>query len=234
MTKIIDALVATICDTNEHPLAPLLRGWCAESRAFVSFAQRYATKIHKKARLARNDATFADLCAELAVVALLVGDQRCAVAYEAYAATGKRGPDLTVVYKTHTPFNIEITHTRLAATADDGAAHKLARVVCNKLGQLRGACANLLVIVVPPEALQPDLVPTTMRLLEAAVQRGDDAFFRLYQLDTLRAFTQQRRRLSAIALRAFTPSWTSVGTTIWTNPQATHTLPVPIVKLFAT
>lgn len=227
MTKRIDDLIQSICGTFDHPLAPLLRRWCTESRLFLDFAETYTPKIRKKTRLALNDDELADLLSELAVAAVLVRDRRFSVNYEPYRATALRAPDFQVLLKTHIPFHVEVTRLRLPGAASEGqasAALKLARVVGDKIGQFPAGVMNLLAVVLPPAVAGDTLVPEALRLLESATQREPDARSLEIWRDDAAAYLRQRQRLSAIALCAFTPTWHPLRITLWRNPQAKHPL----------
>lgn len=232
MTKRIDELVQSIAGARTHPLAPLLRRWCEESRPFLAFAETHASKIRKKARLASRE-ELADLFAELAVAAFLARDRRFKVLYEPYLASGQRGPDFQVLFKTHTPFHTEVTRLRLleAGTDDPASVLKLARVLHNKIGQFPAGAMNLLVVVVPLNAQSDDLIPAAIHLLDSYPQQeaiGGD----VPELppEGVRAYHQFRRRLSAIALWSFTSDWHSLHVTLWQNPQAKHPLHPDISK----
>lgn len=227
MTKRIDELVQSICGATDHPLAPLLRQWCNEARPFITFAETHAPKIRKKARLAPRDDELTDLLAELAVAAFLVRDQRFTVRYEPYRATGLRGPDFEVIYKTHSALHVEVTRLRLRdlAGADlSGTALKLARVVCDKIGQFPPGVMNLLAVVIPPDAASDALVPTALRLLESYPQREASLVPPPLRREGVLAYLRQRQRLSAIALCSFTTAWRPLIVKLWLNPQAKHPL----------
>ena len=233
MTKRIDELVQSICGTTDHPLAPLLRQWCSESRPFVAFTETHATKIHKKARLALRDDELTDLSAELAVAALLVQDRRFTVQYEPYRATGKRGPDFQGLFRTHFVFHVEVTRLRLldlAGTDLAGAALKLARVVSDKISQFPSGGMNLLVAVIPPDAASDALAPTALRLLDSSSQPEVHQPSPELSPEGARTYLRHRQRLSAIALCSFTPAWRPLIVKLWLNPQAKHPLHPEIAK----
>lgn len=225
MSKRIDDLISTICGETEHPLAPILQQWSTESRLFLSFAETYAPKIRKKARLAADDGELADLLSELAVAAMLVRDRRFSVQYEPYLATAQRGPDFQVLLKTHIPFHVEVTRLRLTGPAHEdtaGITLKLARVIGDKIGQCQPGAMNLLAVVIPPAAADDTLVASAIRLLER-------------EADTLRRddggnYLRHRQRLSAIALSTFTPTWHPQHIALWRNPHAKHPLHPEIAR----
>lgn len=233
MTKHVDELVESICGASDHPLAPFLRQWCNDSRPFIAFAETHASKIRKKVRLAPLDDERADLLAELAVAAFLARDRRFTVRYEPYRATGLRGPDFQVLYKTHSSFHVEVTRLRLLDLAGDdlaGAALKLARVLCDKIGQFPPGVMNLLAVVIPPGAQSDALVPTAIRLLDGYPQRETSLLPPELRLEGVRAYLRYRQRLSAIALCSFTNAWRPLNVKLWLNPQAKHPLHPDVTK----
>ncbi len=233
MTKRTDDLVDTICGAAEHPLAPLLREWCGESRLFLEFAEANATKIRKKARLALSNGTLAELLAELAVAACLARDRRFTLRYEPHHATGQRAPDFEVLFRAHPGLFVEVTRLRLGDSAGDDLAHaalRLARALLDKIGQLQPGAANLLAAIVPPGAAGDALAPAAIRLLgsyEAGLTAPE------LRPDDVRAFVRQRQRLSAIALCSFSGAWRPLGMRLWHNPQAKHPLDPEIAKYLA-
>lgn len=227
MTKRIDDLVIGICGAPDHPLAPLLGQWCAESRPFLEFAEAHASKIRKKARLAALNGTLADLCAELAVAALLAANRRFALRYEPLHAGGQRGPDFAARWRSHTLLYVEVTRLRLAAD-DPGGALRLARAICDKIGQLPPGAMNLLVVATPPGAADAALSPAAIHLLDRAAL--PEAAPELRPAD-VREFQRLRPRLSAIALCPFADDWRLLAAQLWQNPQAKHPLLPEIARV---
>lgn len=225
MTKRIDELVTTICGAAEHPLAPFLRGWCEASRPFLAFAEAHAAKIRKKVRLAASGEERGDLLAELAFAALLVKDRRFSVVYEPFRATGQRGPDLGVTFKTHTPFHVEVTRLRLLDPGDAGGnALKLARVVCEKIGQLPPGAGNLLAVYVPLEVESGALAATAIRLLDRAPAGSVGSPAPELRPEALQGYLRGRQRLSAIALCSLAVDGRLQNVSLWLNAQAKHPL----------
>ena len=233
MTKRIDELVQSTCGTDDHPLAPLLRQWCSESRPFVAFAEAHASKIRKKVRLASLDDELADLLAELAVAAFLARDRHFSVIYEPHRASGLRGPDFEVVFKTHSSFHVEVTRLRLTDPAGDdlaAATLKLARAVCDKIGQFPPGAMNLLAIVVPPRAASDALAPAAIRLLDSYPQREASPASPELRPEAALAYLRLRQRLSAIAVCSFTADWRPLLVKLWLNRQAKHPLHPDVTK----
>lgn len=229
MSRRLDELVVDLCGSADHPLAPLLRRWCQGSSPFLKFAQAHAAKIRKKVRLASSPDEQGDLRAELAVAALLVQDQRSVVRYEPPHPAGQRGPDFGVTFKGHTALRVEVTRLRLLGDeADDpagsGAVRRVARVICDKIGQCLPGGANLLVVALPFGVAREDLVPAALRLLDRPSPPG-------LRPEGVRAFLRHRQRLSAVALCAFSPEGEPLTVHLWTNPQARHPLPPEIARL---
>lgn len=233
MTKRIEDLVQSLCGAADHPLAPVLRGWCAASRPFAAFAETHATKIRKKVRLAAHGDERDDLLAELAVAAFLLRDRRFSVRYEPQRATGQRGPDFGVTFRTHTLFHVEVTRLRLSDPAGEdraGTALRLARAVGDKLGQCPAGGANLLAVVVPPGAEDGALVPAAVRLLEAPSQRETNPPSPGLRPEDVRAYLRGRSRLSAVALCSLTEAGPPLTVRLWNNPQARHPLPPEVAR----
>ncbi len=218
-----DDLVALVCGGDSHPLAPALRGW-ADSRSWLAFAEAHAAKIRKKARLASSEGELHDLIAELAVAALLVRDRRFSVVYEPHRASGGRGPDLGVTFKTHTPFHVEVTRLRPSGGEEDRTALRLARVLGDKTGQLPPGAANVLAVIVPPDKVGDDLIPAALRRLGRSTGPEADPASPGVPPEAARAYARGRPRLSAALLCSLTPAGQPVEVRLWLNPQARHPL----------
>ncbi|MCP2014221.1 hypothetical protein L1280_001358 [Deinococcus sp. HSC-46F16] len=195
----------------------------------MRFAQAHAAKIRKKLRLASSEGEQRDLLAELAVAALLVADPRCAVGYEPPHPAGERGPDFGVTFKGHTALRVEVTRLRLPEDeAGDpvgpGAVRRVARVICDKIGQCAPGGANLLVIVVPPGAVHETLVPAALRLLDGPVPSG-------LRPEGVLEFRRHRQRLGAVALCALSAEGQVRAAHLRTNPAAKHPLPPEFARL---
>lgn len=228
MSKRIDELVQGVCGGEGHPLAPALRRWCQDSRPFLAFAEAHAGKLRKKARLSLSVDESADLLAELAVAALLVADRRFTVLYEPQRAAGVRSPDFGVVFKTHVPFNVEVTRLRQTDPAGPTeTAFKLARVLGDKIEQCPPGAVNLLAVVLPSPVASEGLVPTAVRLLERFSQSETRPPPEV-RPEGVRAFVRGRQRLSAVALCSFTAEWEPSVVRLWLNPGTRHPLPAEV------
>src|SRR6185369_2610002 len=98
----------------------------------------------------RDENGMNDLRAELETAALLLREERFTLEYEKYAALKQRGPDFTVTFKTHTPFNVEVRRIRSLELDDENAEArigKLMSVLCEKVRQMPPSIVNLLWLV---------------------------------------------------------------------------------------
>ena len=102
----LDPLLDDLFAGRHAALRAEFDGWLRGSRRFAAFAETYRGKIRAKLRHAQDADGLRDVRAELEVAALLLGEERFAIEYEKYAAAKQRGPDFTVTFKTHTPFNV--------------------------------------------------------------------------------------------------------------------------------
>src|SRR5690554_5687905 len=121
--------------------------WIRESRRFMTFADNYRSKIRAKMRNAGSDERMDDVRAELLVAACLLRDRQFVLEYEKYSAWKQRGPDFTVTFKTHTPFNVEVRRLRDIApqpTQPQLFIRKLMAVICEKTRQMPPSIINLL------------------------------------------------------------------------------------------
>src|SRR5687767_2233456 len=135
----LDDLLENIFDGKRPAFYPEFENWVRGSRRFKAFATSYRGKIRTKLKNVRDEASMKDLRAELEAAVLLLRDDRFTLEYEKYAALKQRGPDFTVTFKTHTPFNVEVRRIRSRELDDDDAeAHiiKLMAVLCDKVGQM--------------------------------------------------------------------------------------------------
>lgn len=223
MGRRLDGLLSELCPDPAHPLAPALRRWSEASPPFLKFAQAHAAKIRKKVRLASLEDEQRDLLAELAVAALLVGDPRCAVGYEPPHPAGQRGPDFGVTFKGHTALRVEVTRLRLPGDeAGDpvgpGAVRRVARVICDKIGQCAPGGANLLVIALPPGTVHEALVPAALRLLDGPSPPG-------LRPEGVLEFLRHRQRLGGVVLCSLSAEGRLLAVQLWRNPAAKHPVP---------
>src|SRR5881394_122389 len=109
---VLDELLDSIFDDKRPTFYADVASWLRDSRRFRAFVVTYRTKIRAKFKNARDDGGMNDVRAELATAALLLRDEQFTLEYEKYTAAKLRGPDFTVTFKTHTPFNIEVRRIR--------------------------------------------------------------------------------------------------------------------------
>jgi hypothetical protein len=217
----VDDVLECVFNGTNRVLYQDFESWVRGSRRFRAFAASYCSKIRAKLRNVRGEEGIKDLRAEFETAALLLRDQQFALEYEKYVASGARGPDFTVTYKTHTPFNVEVRHVRSPSPVEgDAEAHflKLIAAVCDKVAQMPPSMVNLLWLVPEHQTSEPELVLVAGTLRHLA-ERRTDAFFAHYGYESSTDFLRQYSRLSGIVLRQ------SSGNTLWLNPVARHKVP---------
>jgi hypothetical protein len=234
----VDDLLGYLFSERPHPLAEPLRDWLNRSARFCAFVESYRDKIRKKVRTAQDADGFSDLLAELSVAERLLRDRRCVVEYEKGGVGKVRAPDLTVLFKTHTSFTVEVTRLRTTTTPDESTTHpplyKLTNTVCAKVGQLPPSSINLLALAQDPERYTVDDLAAAMRLLLERANQHDDRFFQQRGLEQARHFQRQQARLAAIWLCAQPGSTTATHPRCWFNPTTKHPLPLELKKLLLT
>lgn len=239
----VDDLLANIFDGLPPGLMEGFRSefaaWVRDSRRFREFAGGNRSKIRAKLRSARDEGGLLDVRAELQTALLLLGDERFTLEYEAYAAAKQRGPDYTVTFKTHTPFNVEVRRVRAAdlSPADlhaeesgspgtpgvaRGHTGKLMAVLCDKVGQMPPSIVNLLWLAADGELAESDITAAAAALRQLAERKADDFFLRR-GFATTGDFLKQYGRLSGIVVRQ------GGGNTVWLNGLARHKPPREVV-----
>lgn len=239
----VDDLLAQIFDGRQPGLDGEFRiefaGWVRDSRRFREFAGSNRTKIRAKLKSARDEGGLLDLRAELHTALLLLGEERFTLAYEVYAAAKQRGPDFTVTFKTHTPFNVEVRRMRAtdfaASAVNAGAAGgssppgglhthtgKLMAVLCDKVGQMPPSIVNLLWLAADGELADADITSAAAALRQLAEREADDFFVRRGFANT-GDFLRQYGRLSGIVVRQ------GSDTVVWLNGLARHKPPREVV-----
>ncbi len=220
-----DPLLDEIFGSQHVALRAEFDGWLRGSRRFAAFADVYRGKIRAKLRHAADADGLRDVRAELEVAALLLGDERFAVEYEKYAAAKQRGPDFTVTFKTHTPFNVEVRRLRAAeADADPEArAVRLGYVLVDKARQMPPSIVNLLWLSGDGPAAESDLSAATTALRQLAERKADD-FFTRRGYESAADFQRAYARLSGVV-------WRGTGEpVVWLNAPARHKAPPEIVN----
>jgi hypothetical protein len=214
----LDDLLA-YCFEGRHPaFSAEFAEWVYASRRFRAFTEANRSKIRAKLKSARDEAGLLDVRAELAAAAVLLREERFILAYEAYVATGQRGPDFTVTFKLHTRFNIEVRRIRRVETAGGEEAiraGKLIAVLCEKVKQMPPSSVNFLWLAVEDDLAEADVAAAASALRRRAEQK-DEAFFTRRGFVDAAAFLKQYQQLSGIVL------WLAGDLVLWFNPLARH------------
>ena len=221
----LDDLLNDIFDSKKPAFYPEFEGWVRGSRRFRAFASSYSTKIRAKLKNADGDNGLKDLRAELETAALLLREERFTLEYEKYAASKQRGPDFTVTFKTHIPFNVEVRRLRSVELDDgntDAPTGKLMAVLCDKVGQMPPSIINLLWLTAEREISEADLTHAVMTLRQLAERKTED-FFTRRGFESAASFLKQYHRLSGIVLHQ------SGANVVWLNALAKHKTPPEVV-----
>jgi hypothetical protein len=214
---LVDELVQQIFEGRNRSLSAPFKEWAESSRRFRAFSEEHANKIRKKARLADDPDNLLDLRCELETAYLLFHEKRFEVAYEKLATSGGRAPDFSVMFRTHTPFNVEVTRPRL----DDAITPKLMESICDKVGQMPGGVVNVVVIYAP--GAEGDHLVEAASSLRALAERKVEEYFTRRGFPDARAFIRQFHNLSAVVLKAD-------ATFIWANSLAKKPVPDDLLK----
>ena len=224
LNELLDALFSGAAhELHElHELHDCCARWCASSPRFAAFLERYRDKIGKKLRGVTDGEGLRDLQAELRTAACLLSARAFTLEYETYAATKTRGPDFSLLFKTHLPFNVEVK--RIRGQVQPG---KWADVLCDKVGQLPPRVSNALVIYGESVGQgAPCEVGAAMAHLRASAERKEEAFFTRRGLAGSREYLRQSPKLSVVVVvwRGGAASDGSAPLASWSNPQARHPL----------
>lgn len=223
---IVQELLDYLFDGKSSALSAEIKEWLRASRRYRAFAETNRSKIRTKLRSVRDDGARQDLRAELECAFVLLHAEQFTLEYEKYLASGRRGPDFTVTFKTHTPFNVEVRRIRrLESDADEtnARATKLMMALCEKLGQLPPSIVNLLWLTAHDDLSEADLTGAVATLRQLADRKTDDYFARRGYRSSgefLKAF----HRLSGILLHR------ANANILWHNPQARHPIPPDLVS----
>lgn len=220
----LDDLLDYLFDGQRPTLYPEFEGWLRGSRRFQTFAHAYRGKIRAKLRNARDEEGLKDVRAELETAALLLRDDRFALEYEKYAASKQRGPDFTVAFKTHTPFNVEVRRIRGVELEEGDAEARLAKLVTvlgDKVRQMPPSTINLLWLIAEDDITETDVAQATTTLRQLA-ERKVEAYFTRRGFESAADFLKQYARLSGIIVRQ------SGEPVLWLNPLARHKAPPEI------
>ncbi|HMA36144.1 MAG TPA: hypothetical protein VKY74_16930 [Chloroflexia bacterium] len=230
----VDDLLAYILDQRASVLRGPLGGWLAASPRFAAFVETYRDKIRKKIRGLADPESSRDLQAELATAYLLLQERRFALEYEKYGVGKQRAPDFTVTFRTHSPFNVEVTRLRPAARPPGADAApvpgdvKLLNTLCAKIGQMPPSVPNLLVLAAEGAPYPAAEITRTMQYLKAQAAQQDDSFFLRRGGDGARAFLHHYPYLSAILIAPPDAERAPAPALLWANPEARHALPAAI------
>ncbi|GAB4549351.1 MAG: hypothetical protein OHK0023_13710 [Anaerolineae bacterium] len=212
-------LLDYIFEGENSAFYPEFEGWMRNSRRFTDFASTYRNKIRTKLRNIRNDEAAKDVRAELEAAALLLHENLFTqLTYEKYAAAKQRGPDFTVTFKTHTPFNVEVRRIRgveLDIANRDARSSKLMAVLCEKVGQMPPSIINWLWLVAEQEVSASDLTHAVINVRLLAERKAEDYFIRR-GFRSAAAFINQYQHLSGIFVRQ------RGAKMLWQNPMARH------------
>lgn len=214
----LDDLLHSIFDGKKPAFYSEFVGWVKGSRRYKAFATDYSTKIRAKLKNARDTSGLKDLHAELLTAALLLRESRFTLEYEKYTALKQRGPDFTVTFKTHTPFNVEVRRFRTSELAGDDSevrVTKLIGVLCDKVGQMPPSIVNLLWLTAEREIPEVDLDRAVMTVRQLA-ERKSEEFFTRRGFKSAADFMRQYQHLSGMVL------WQSSAPVVWLNPLARH------------
>jgi hypothetical protein len=219
----IDDLLEVIFDGERHAIYPEFEDWVRSSRRFKAFATTYQRKIRAKLRNARDEG-MEDILAELRTAAHLLQEERFTLEYEKYAALKQRGPDFTVTFKSHTPFNVEVRRIRSVEWKNgdvEARTDKLMVVLCEKVRQMPPSIVNLLWLIPERTESEADLDRAVITLRQLAERKTDD-FFTWRGFKSATDFLKQYSKLSGIVL--FQPGESMLRL----NPLARHKLPPEI------
>lgn len=222
----VDDLLEDIFNGKQPALCAEFEAWARASRRFRAFAAHHTTKMRAKLKNAGDEAAVQDLRAELETAVLLLRDERFTLEYEKYAASRQRGPDFTVTFRTHTPFNVEVRRIRSVELGDGdtggGRADKLVAVLCDKVGQMPPSIVNLLWLAAERGITEADVAQAMTSLRQMAERKAED-FFARRGFRNAADFLRHYQQLSAIVLRQ------TDGLAVWLNPLARHKTPPEIV-----
>lgn len=225
MATIEDLLNSIFADQRPAHYAEF-EGWVRGSRRFRAFATDYATKIRAKLKGVRDEDGLVELYAELETAMLLLTEAKFTLDYERYAASKQRGPDFTVTYKTHMPFNVEVRRIRSANLADLDETVRIGRlmtVLCEKIGQMPPGILNVLWLVADAASIEADVI-AAMTALRGLAERKDEAYFARRGFQSAADFLKYHNQLGAIVLRQ------GDVRVIWQNAMARHKLPADLIN----
>jgi hypothetical protein len=225
---LVDELLSYIFEHNTHSLAAQFALWVGSSIRFRGFAERYRDKIRKKVRGIRETEGLKDLEFELEVAYLLLEERRFTVEYEKGGVGKQRGPDLSVTFKTHLLFNVEVKRIRLSVLdrrVEQPEYSRIASTICQKIGQLPAGMINLVAITSDTELYGGSDVSTALAGLRARAGRKDDDFFVRRGFSGAADFLKQYQRLSAVLFCNHLGPGNGAQSLLCANSIARHRLP---------
>lgn len=214
---LVDELVQFVFEGTAPSLSAPFTEWVSSSRRFRAFAEDNASKIRKKVRVASDADQLLDVRVELETAYALLQGRQFEIAYEKHASSSGRGPDFAVMFRTHTPLNIEVTRPRL----DNAVANKLMESICDKVGQMPAGAINVLVIFAP--GAEDGQLAEAAASLRTLAESKTEAYFVRRGFRDARAFIRQFQNLSAIVLKSGVPAF-------WPNSLAKKTVPNDLAK----
>lgn len=229
------ALLGELLGDEPHQLARVLEGWLA-SRRFAAFVRENLTKVRKKLRGARGEASARDLLLELTAAHGLVQDKRLAVTYEPTPGGSARGPDFAVRFTTRQEVMLEVTRLRDDAGTVRGRgqrdtldARRLAGVLALKLGQTVPDRANVLLVGVEGDPPGDEGLAALLDQVRRDVETTDPEALLKRGFRHRGEYLRRLARLSAVFVRR-APGLTDEPVTdvalgVWVNPQARAPLP---------
>lgn len=223
-------LLTTIFGGDSHDLREACARWMVASRLFRTFLEANAGKIRKKARQARDAESLRDLQLEMDAAYHLLADRRVSLDYERFLADKMRGPDLTVTFKGHLVFHVEVRRIR-ALNGTPISAGKVTDVFCEKLHQMPSSAVNVLLLGLDTTpALDVDCASIVKRLVLRA-EAKQESFFTERGYRDAREFLRALQRLGGVLIRANWNDSAMSTASLWLNPLARHPLPPDVRKL---
>jgi hypothetical protein len=221
----VDELLSYIFDGKKTGFYSEFEGWVKASRRFKAFAISQRSKIRTKLKSARDAEQMKDLRGELETAMLLLREEKFTLEYEKYAAMRQRGPDYTVTFKTHTPFNVEVRRIRSLEFEGDSEARvsKLMGVVCEKTWQMPPSLVNFIWLFAERDIDEEALNLANVTLRQLAERKVDD-YFSKRGFTNAADFLKQYRQLSGIVLHQ------SSENLIWLNSLAKHKAPPELLN----
>ncbi len=249
-----DELLA-YCFEGRHPAFEAeFAGWLRVSRRLRAFVEENRSKIRAKLKSARDEPGLLDVRAELAAAAALLGDERFALTYEAYAAGKRGGPDFTATFRTHTRFNIEVRRLHgneaRASSAEGGAtgengsessAEEDSASGASNAGSAGGVSKAKLIVVLGDKVRQmpPGSVNFVWLAAEGGVAVEDVAAAALalrqraegkdHAFFTRRGFADAGTFLKQYGQMSGVLLWQEDAVALWPNPLARHKPPAELV-----